>query len=58
MFPVVNIFLLHVIYNMHDIVMIKIKRNIVLIEDIYKTGIKTSFTITMKINGHHQWLYD
>ena len=36
-----------------QIVMIKIKRNIVTIEHLYKIGIKTSFTITMKINGHH-----
>ena len=53
-----NIFLLHVIYKMRDlriilIVMIKVKRNIVIIEHLYKIGIKTSFTITMKISGHH-----
>ncbi len=63
MFPVGNIFLLHVIYKMQDlciiwIVMIKIKRNIVIIEHLYKIGIKTSFTITMEINGRLQWLYD
>ena len=29
------------------------KRNIVIIKHLYKIGIKTSFTITMKINGHH-----
>ena len=45
-----NIFLLHVIYKMHDprtiyIVMINVKRNIVIIEHLYKIGIKTSFTI-------------
>ena len=58
MFPVGNIFLLHVIYKMQDlctisIVMIKIERNIVIIEHLYMISIKTSFTITMKINKHH-----
>ena len=60
MFPVGDIFLLHVIYKMEDlsyhlkIVMIKIKRNIsVIIEHLYKIGIKTGFIITMKVNGHH-----
>ena len=44
-----NILLLHVIYKMRDlpiiyIVMIKVKRNIVKIKNLYKIGIKTSFT--------------
>ena len=31
----------------------RIEVNIVIIEHLYKIGIKTSFTITMKINVHH-----
>ena len=58
MFPVGDVFLLRVIYKMQDlriilILIIKIKSNIVIIEHHYKIGIKTSFTITMKINEHH-----
>ena len=46
--------LLRVIYKKHDLrIMIKIKRNIIIIEYLYKIGIKSSFTITMKVNGHH-----
>ena len=33
--------------------MIKFKRNIVISEHLCKIGIKTSFTITMKVNGYH-----